>query len=115
MKPSEWTENIIKNIADEISDHITIRTYVRGSSKDTKRETSEPEKNIMFNIVYAALHTMKNHDISNPEILSSILDIAEVTFDKFFPGANGYMSIYIPISNELDSYSCMPKSKTEND
>ena len=90
----------LRALAYDISCNITIRDYINGCSRDTKRRTNEKEREQLFNIIYGALWAINYRDqarIIDGAAMQSILDTAEVTGDLFFPDMNGYDSIYSPI------------------
>ena len=96
----KYNEAQLKEIARDIAGSIVIRDYVNGSSRDTHRETTEPEKEIIRNVAYGAMlaYRWRGRDIQ------SILDTAEFTLDLFLPEANGYDTIYIPLRNVTETW-----------
>lgn len=108
-------------IAEEISSTIVIRDYVRGNSRDTRRETTGDEKNILYNVALAALNSLNytaadERDVYNTKT-HAILNTAEFMFMEFIADilplddgtyvnsdevhANSYDSIYIPLANVI--------------
>ena len=110
-----------RNIANEISKTIVIRDYVRGNSRDTRRETTESEKNILYNVALAALNSLnflasdekdvystKTHAILNTaefmfmEFIADILPLDDGTYtDSEEVHANSYDSIYNPLAKVI--------------
>ena len=93
-----FTEKDLHEIASEIAQNITIRSYDNGSSVDTKRSTTKPEAEIISNIAFAALYAYRWRDNGT---VDSILDVAEMALDQFFPEANGYDTIYLPLKKAM--------------
>lgn len=94
----KYTDNDLHNLADDISDNITIRSYINGNSKDIKRPSTKPEKEIISNIAFAALWAYRWRSNGN---VDSILDTAEMALDMFIPEVNGYDTLYIPLKRKM--------------
>lgn len=92
----KYNEAQLKEIARDIAGSIVIR----GSSRDTRREATEPEKTIIRNIAYGAMigYGYRGHDIDG------ILDMAESTLMQFIPEANTYDTIYIPLRKVMETW-----------
>lgn len=88
----KYNASQLKEIARDIAGSIVIRDYVNGSSRDTRREATEPEKEIIRNVAYGAMLAYR-YDRD----LAGILDMAEFTLMQFIPKANTYDTIYIPL------------------
>ena len=96
----KYNEAQLKKIARGIAESIVIRDYVNGNSRDTRRETTDPEKEIIKNITYGALLAY----IYSGENLDGILDMAEFTLHQFIPSANAYDTVYIPLRNVTETW-----------
>ena len=98
----KYNEKQLKEIARDIAGSIVIRDYVNGNSRDTRRETTLPEKEIIQNIAYGAMlaYAYRNNGGS----IDSILDTAEFTLHQFIPNANGYDTIYIPLRKVTETW-----------
>ena len=96
----KYNEAQLKEIARDIAGSIVIRDYVNGSSRDTRREATDPEKEIIRNIAYGAMlaYGYRGHD------LEGIIDMAEFTVRLFIPDCNGYDTIYIPLRNVTETW-----------
>ena len=89
-----YNENAQKELAAKIAETIVIRDYVNGSSRDTRRESTPKEKQVIANIANAALtaYGYRNGDIDG------ILDMAEFSLMNFLGfNVNTYDTIYIPL------------------
>lgn len=91
----KYTENQLREIARDIAGSIVIRDYINGNSRDTRRETTKEEKEIIRNIAFGA---MLAYGYSGGEI-DGILDMAEFTLRQFITDCNCYDTIYIPLRN----------------
>ncbi len=98
-----YTETQLKEIARDIAGSIVIRDYVNGNSRDTRRETSNPEKEIIRNIAYGAMLAYSYRSGQNNSI-NSILDMCEFTLRQFIPNCNCYDTIYIPLRNVTETW-----------
>ena len=96
----KYNETQLKEIARDISGSIVIRDYVNGNSRDTRREATDPEKEIIRNIAYGAMlaYRFRIHEIEG------ILDMAEFTLRQFIPNCNCYDTIYIPLRNVTETW-----------
>lgn len=99
MEFKEYTDDMLRKRAIDIARNITIRSYNECGSVDTKRSTTKPEAEIISNIAFAALWAYRWRDDGN---IDSILDVAEMTLDQFFPEANGYDTIYLPLKKVME-------------
>lgn len=95
-----YNENQLKEIARDVAGSIVIRDYVNGSSRDTRREATDPEKEIIRNVAYGAMlaYGYRNGD------LEGILDTAEFTLHQFIPDCNCYDTIYIPLRKVTETW-----------
>lgn len=98
----KYNENNLKEIARDIAGSIVIRDYINGNSRDTRRETTPSEKEIIRNIAYGAMLAYGFR--SNGGSIDSILDTAEFTLRQFIPNANGYDTIYIPLRKVTETW-----------
>lgn len=90
----KYNESQLKEIARDIAGSIVIRDYANGSSLDTRREATKPEKEVIKNIAYGAMVAYGQRDNAS---IDSILHTAELILHQFIPNANGYDTIYIPL------------------
>ncbi len=91
----KYSQAQLKEIARDIAGSIVIRDYVNGNSRDTRRETTATEKEIISKIAYGAMIAYSFR--SNGGSIDSILDVAEFTLLQFIPEANVYDTIYLPL------------------
>ena len=89
-----YSETSLKVIATTIASEIVIRDYVNGSSRDTRRASTEYESAVILRIAYAAMVAYSHRESAD---INSILDMAEFALHQFIPEANGYDTIYIPL------------------
>ena len=96
----KYNEAQLKEIARDIAGSIVIRDYVNGSSRDTRREATDSEKEIICNIAFSAMlaYGYRGHD------LEGILDMAEFTLMQFIPESNTYDTIYIPLRKVTETW-----------
>lgn len=98
MTPTEFANKYknsqLREIARDIAGSVVIRTYVDGNSKDTRRETTPEEKEIIRNVAYAAMIAYLHRTETD---INAILDMAEFTLMQFIENVNTYDSIYIPL------------------
>lgn len=101
-KSSEELDQIAENIAE----HITIRTYDNGSSIDTRRATTAPEKKILYNIARAALGSLNYGEKmrSSDDMTQAAINTAEFMLLYFIPDANSYDSIYLPLQRAIKNW-----------
>lgn len=90
----------LQQIANEIAETIVIRTYVNGCSRDERRTTTEPEREILRKIARTALSSMNYGEKmrASKELTQAVIDTAEFALINFIPEANAYDSIYIPLT-----------------
>ncbi len=113
MRKNMTTQEKCK-IADEISKTIVVRDYINGNLRDTRRETTEKERKILYNVVLAALNTLNYTAADENGVYDTkthaILNTAEYMFMRFitecFPvggnaHANSYDSIYNPLTKVI--------------
>jgi very-short-patch-repair endonuclease len=111
MRKNMTTQERCK-IADEISKTIVVRDYINGSSRDTRRETTEKERKILYNVVLAALNTLNYTAADENGVYDikthAILNTAEYMFMRFINDpvdgnahANSYDSIYNPLAKVI--------------
>lgn len=98
-----YTEAEAKEYAETAAKTITIRTYDNGSSIDTVRETTKKEKEILTNIIYGALCTIRWHKLDKNGVQVA-KDTAEFIGDLMIPNMNGYDSVYNKIGKFVDLY-----------
>ncbi len=96
----KYNEQQLKEIARDIAGSIVIRDYINGNSRDTRREATEPEKEIIRNIAYGAMlaYGYREHN------LEGILAMAEFTLHQFISNCNCYDTIYIPLRNVTETW-----------
>lgn len=100
------TEPELKEMAMEVASSIVIRSYDHGNSVDTRRASTDKEKDIIFKVAYGALLTLNYGETNrgNKVAERAVIDAAEMTVDLFLPGANGYLTIYNPLWMILSSW-----------
>lgn len=76
---------------------IVIRTEDETGTHDVRRETTFPERQILFNIIYGACLAYGYRNEDNGGSIEAICDTAEFTCHQFLPEANAYDSVYWPI------------------
>lgn len=94
----------IENAAKTIAATITNREYDDiGNSRDVKRETTEEEKKIIYNIAFAALSAVAwdRSREGQEDRVAGIISMAEFAIDQFFPSCNGYSTIYRPLERVI--------------
>lgn len=110
-KPLDW--KTLKEQAEKYSEEIMVREYNNGASVDTRRKSTEQEKEIIFNVLYGALHGLNWGDECrrNRKMEQAICDTAEFIIDnfinkeKFGIECNGYDTIYIPLKKILADWN----------
>lgn len=98
MSREEITNEFIDEKTKEIASKITIRSYENGNSKDTTRESTEPEREIIHRFIYAMFLAYRWNVNSS---VDSICDMAEFALHQFIPEANTYDTIYIPFKTAI--------------
>lgn len=84
-----YTEKEMKEYAEKAAETIVIRRYDNGNSYDDKRNSTTPEKNIIFTIIYSGLLAIN----SNAD-KQSVKDVCEFMGNLQIPEMNGYDTIY---------------------
>ena len=97
---AEYSETELRKFAEDISRTIVIREYINGNSKDTRRETTKPEKEIIFNIAYSA---MLSYGFVGCDV-DGIFNMAEFTLSRFIPTCNSYDTIYCPLRDITETW-----------
>ena len=97
---NKYTSAQLKEISRDIAGSIMIRDYINGNSRDTHRETTDPEKEIIKNIAYGAMMAYRYRDGD----LDGILDMAEFTLHQFISNCNAYDTIYTPLRNVTETW-----------
>lgn len=101
----KYDGNKLKEIARDISSSIVIRTYDNGNSRDTRREATKPEKEIIRNIVYGVMLAYGDCGCDDSlRRLQGILDCAEYTLMQFIPNCNTYDTIYTPLRKVTETF-----------
>ena len=97
---NKYTSAQLKEISRDIAGSIVIRDYINGNSRDTHRETTDPEKEIIKNIAYGSMmaYGYRGGD------LDGILAMAEFTLMQFIRNCNTYNTIYIPLRNVTETW-----------
>lgn len=86
------TEQELKQFAEQQAETIVIRSYNDGNSKDERRNTTKPEKEIIKTIIYGGLLAIRQERESQ-----SVIDTCEYIGILQIPQMNGYDTIYIPM------------------
>lgn len=96
----------LKDVANAISEEIEIREYVNGSSKDTWRKATAPEKAILYNIAYGSMLTLNEsvENRSNHAAERAIISAAEFMTKLFIPECNGYDTMYLQLQTAIDEW-----------
>lgn len=92
----KYSQAQLKEIARDIAGSIVIRDYINGNSRDTRRETTEPEKEIIRKIAYGAMLAY-SYRSGNDGSINAVLDMCEFTLRQFIHECNCYDTIYIPL------------------
>lgn len=98
----KYSQQQLKEIARDIAGSIVIRDYINGNSRDTRRGTTEPEKEIISKIAYGAMlaYSYRSGDDGS---INAVLDVAEFTLNQFIPGCNSCDTIYIPLRKATET------------
>lgn len=88
-------------MAQEIANQITIRTYDEVGSHDVTRATTQPEREIIERLAFAAMISYGHRSDCKVE---SVLDVAEFALHRFIPEANSYDTLYIPLKTVMGLY-----------
>lgn len=96
------TEQHLKEAASEMAMYITIRTYVNGSSCDTRRKSTPSERKTLSGVLNGALFALNWSRPSNPDqdfwqqdgIINGAEDIARQLLDTDTKEVNCYDSVY---------------------
>ena len=101
------TEEEIEYVSTEIAKTITISDDINGNSRDITRNTTKPEREIIYNLVRGALLSYGWRDTNEEQC---ILDTVEYTLMQFFPECNCYITIYMPLryvfyGNDLNKFN----------
>ena len=90
----KFTEQELKEYAQEQSKTIVIRTYTNGNSKDEKRKATKPERKIIESIIFGGLLA-----INSGANVQSVADASEYIGNLQIPEMNSYDTIYNPIKD----------------
>lgn len=93
----KYTGSQLREIARDYSSSIVIRSYKDGSSSDDRRPATKPEREILENILYAAMVAYLYRSEDNGGSIEAVLDMAEFTCHQFLPECNAYDTIYTPL------------------
>lgn len=98
-----YPEERLEEMADKIAETIVIRSYENGCSIDTKRYTTPEEREVLSKVSFGALLALDYgaHVRKDRGQEQAVIDAAEFILDLFIPEANGYDSIYAPLSDEV--------------
>ena len=91
---TKFTEQELKEYAQEQSKTIVIRTYENGNSKDEKRKATKSESKIIKSIIFGGLLA-----INSGANVQSVADTGEYIGNLQIPEMNSYDTIYNPIKN----------------
>ena len=92
-------ESILRCMAAEIAESIVVRTYENGNSHDTRRQTTEKERDILYGLAYSALLGLNHSEESRQSKTAedAIINSFEYACIVMLPDANCYDSMYIPL------------------
>lgn len=98
------SEAEMREQADALAQTMVVREYDDGSSKDTRRETTQEEQAALSDIFYSAMMTLDWHakDLTR-ESIQAIKDMAEFNCHLAIPYANGYDTVYNPLGKYIES------------
>lgn len=91
-----YTEDQLAKIAKSLAGSIVVRDYVGGCSRDTRRATTERERNTIAIHLYAAFFTYWH--IGD----KGVVMMAEVAVRKYFEYCNTYDTIYLPFMRVIE-------------
>lgn len=96
----------LHEIAGEIAATIVIRTYVNGCSNDTRRATTEAERDTIHRITLSALHSLNfGEDVrGSADMSQAIIQTAEFMIISLLPAANSYNTVYLPLQRALSAW-----------
>ena len=99
-------EDALKEIARNISKTIVIRSIINGNSYDTRRETTAPERDIIYCLAYGALLALNDSEEvrRTPAAERAIVHAAEYMVKLHIPECNGYDTLYIPLNEALETW-----------
>lgn len=95
----KYSDKELREMANNLASEIVIRSYTDGSSRDERRASTKPEREIISNILVAAFIAYRFRDTASIE---SICDMAEFLMHQFLPEANAYDTVYWPIKNTIE-------------
>ena len=108
----EFSEYALKNEARKAAQTLSIRSYDNGSSKDTRRNSTPDEANVITNCIYGALLTIKSN--ATIEAQKPAMDAAEMIADLSIPNLNGYDSVYDPVRRICEDFKAVSlRARTE--
>ena len=93
---SQYSDDSLMDMAKGIAKSITVRW----GNSNMSRDTTEPERTIIQNVVYGALQSARSN-VEHPERIDCILYTAECILDNFIPTCNGYETIFIDLNTLL--------------
>ena len=107
-----YPEDKLREMAEKISGSLVVRVYENGSSRDTRRPTTEVEKRILFDIAFGALLGLNYGEQvrSDRSLEQAILNTVDFTSNLMLPGTNGYDTIYNPLRDALGEWELDPRA-----
>lgn len=100
------SETVLRDMAREIAAHITIRTHENGHSVDTRRDSTNAERNTLYNLALSALLALNHGEESRKSKIAedAIINAAEYALILMLPDANSYDSIYTPLRKAVANW-----------
>lgn len=92
------TAEQLRNMATELASIITTRV----GGTDSKRVTTETEREMLRKLFYGALLELNRNGGSQFDY--GVLNCAEMTADLFIPYMNGYDTVFCPLKRVIENW-----------